>query len=403
MSVMIGMGCGESARYSQTYASLMQIEKPVGTVYVPAMGMSIADNWNTIARIFLQSSAEWLFLVNDDHVYQPDVLHRLLAHDTDIVTGLYLSRYSPYAPVAFNLVDPNGGLYPLFLSKLRQTGLVPILACGDGALLIRRKVLEAIADPWWELGAKQRDKCDHDITFSAKVHQAGFQIYCDLDTIIGHITTMNIIPQQDENGLWTTVFSHGDTGIVMPAAYPIFTDVHKSPTEDNSTDLPMGFLSPVEAATLEKLAEGKRVLELGALLGRSTVCMARTAKLVVSVDRHTGATEIGHTNTLIEYWNNVRGVPNIIPIVGDFGDVAQLLNGQQFDMIFVDGSHDYKSVQCDLKIAQSFGGQIVAHDWDNFAVTPAATDAGFRPTSVVESLAILEYVGAGAAQSTSIS
>ena len=62
-------------------------------------------------------------------------------------------------------------------------------------------------------------------------------------------------------------------------------------------------------------------------------------------------------------------------------------------MIFVDGSHDYQSVQHDLKLAQSFGGQIVAHDWNDFAVTPAALDAGFEPSSIVETLAVLEYVG----------
>ena len=92
---MIGMGCGDVARYSTTYASLMNVVKPPGTVFVSAMGMSIADNWNKIARIFLQTPAKWLFLVNDDNVYDPDILVRLLAHDKDVVTGLYLSRAFP--------------------------------------------------------------------------------------------------------------------------------------------------------------------------------------------------------------------------------------------------------------------------------------------------------------------
>ncbi len=43
-----------------------------------------------------------------------------------------------------------------------------------------------------------------------------------------------------------------------------------------------------EAAALEHLAENRLVYEAGALLGRSTIALAKCARLVVSVDPHDG-------------------------------------------------------------------------------------------------------------------
>jgi protein-L-isoaspartate O-methyltransferase len=45
---------------------------------------------------------------------------------------------------------------------------------------------------------------------------------------------------------------------------------------------------PAEGKALAEMARGKRVLEVGSYCGLSTVCMARTAKHVVSVDPHDG-------------------------------------------------------------------------------------------------------------------
>jgi hypothetical protein len=52
-------------------------------------------------------------------------------------------------------------------------------------------------------------------------------------------------------------------------------------------DIP-GWLHHAEGKALAEMARGKRVLEVGSYCGLSTVCMARTAKHVVSVDPHDG-------------------------------------------------------------------------------------------------------------------
>src|SRR5262249_18013554 len=113
--------------------------------------MSVAENWNHLSDAFLASDAEWLFLVNDDHVYPEDTLLKLLAHDRDVVTGLYLSRDHPFYPVLGETVAADGGIVPRCLGW-NGAGLAGGEGGGGGGLLLRRKVLEAIAPPRWELG-----------------------------------------------------------------------------------------------------------------------------------------------------------------------------------------------------------------------------------------------------------
>jgi hypothetical protein len=213
----IGMACAEHARYSECYASLMGLQKPPGTAFLQCKSMSVADNFNRIARDFLQTQAEWLFLVNDDHLWAPDTLTKLLAHNVDVVTGLYLSRVYPYKPVIHDQVDSNGLIFDRYLSQ-HEHGLVPIKACGDGCLLIRRRVLEAIPDPWWELGNPERDKCCHDVLFSKKVREAGFQMWADLEVVVGHLATVAVFPHRNQKGEWLTLLTQREHNIALPAA-----------------------------------------------------------------------------------------------------------------------------------------------------------------------------------------
>lgn len=212
----IGMACAETARFSEPYASLIAMEKPAGTAFLQCKSMSIADNFNKIAREMLATKAEWLFLVNDDHLWAPDTLKKLLARDVDVVTGLYLARTFPFAPVVHDVVTDEGLIFPRYLAP-GDRGLVPIKACGDGCLLIKRKVLEAIVDPWWELGKPDADKCCHDVLFSKKVRDAGFQIYADFEVLVGHLGIFAIFPRRDEMGDWHTMLLQQEQAVILPA------------------------------------------------------------------------------------------------------------------------------------------------------------------------------------------
>lgn len=232
---MIGLPCSRGGHDSDLLPSILALQKPAGTVFQKTIGLGTAAPLNEIGREFLKrKELEWLFLTNDDNLCPPDTIPRLLSHGIDAVTGLYLSRVQPFEPIVFDRVQEEGpelaAMYPeakrsnrwyyrRFLDD-RDGQLVPIVACGDGCLMIRREVMEQIPEPWWEYGETLADACDHDVTFSRKVREAGFDLYCDLGLHVGHITSAVVYPFRHPDGRWVTHIRQADRGIEFPAARP---------------------------------------------------------------------------------------------------------------------------------------------------------------------------------------
>jgi hypothetical protein len=228
---MIGVPCSRSGQDSDFLPSLMRMHRPPGTMFTKSVGLGPAAPLNDIARQFMaRPELQWLFLTNDDNLCPADTIPRLLAHRVHVVTGLYFSRIQPFEPVLFD--DMKEGLdlvadYPeakrserWYYRKLMQpgdSGLIPVFACGDGCLLVRRNVMEAIGDPWWEYGETLADACDHDMVFSRKIREAGFRIWCDTDLWVDHITSMAVRPHRDEKGNWTVRLVQADRQIMLPA------------------------------------------------------------------------------------------------------------------------------------------------------------------------------------------
>lgn len=157
--------------------------------------------------------------------------------------------------------------------------------------------------------------------------------------------------------------------------------------------LPDGWLSPVEADELRRLAAGKTVLELGAWKGRSTVVMAEVAAYVVSVDRHKGIPEREGVESLPDYLDNVRGLENVAIVIAEFDKIVPLFDSF-FGFCFIDGSHDEQSVYRDAMMAMEHVdgyGTIAFHDWDFESVRKGGLRAMCKsPNRVVDSVASFE-------------
>ena len=137
------------------------------------------------------------------------------------------------------------------------------------------------------------------------------------------------------------------------------------------TDLPSGWLSSADIAELSRLAEGRTVLELGAWRGRSTVVLSQVAEYVISVDRHEGITGTDESDSLPDYLAAVRGLPNVAIVVAHFDRFVPFIN--HVDLVFIDGDHDYASVEQDIVLALKTEPEVVAlHDWDFVEVRDAA-------------------------------
>ena len=134
---------------------------------------------------------EWLFLMDDDHRFDDDLVMKLLDHDLDVVTAITTKKFPPYAPVLY-----KDDKEPIDLTG--KSGLVEVYACGKPGMLIRRHVLEDIPDPWCEyqdseMGAEDFDLC-------AKIRKAGYTIHADLDIPLGHMAPYTAYKTKDNNG-----------------------------------------------------------------------------------------------------------------------------------------------------------------------------------------------------------
>lgn len=185
----IGVACGESGRYSMFAASIAQLERPPGTTVHFSVGSDREPSRNLLARRALDEGADWLLFLDDDHVFGPDLLLRLLDRRVDLVGALYLRRGRPFTPIAYSSRLPDDRWEPLDLGG--RSGLVPVAAVGTGGMLVRREVLEAVAEPWFE----RRPEGTEDLLFCESAIAAGVQPHVDLDARMGHLTSTAIWPQ----------------------------------------------------------------------------------------------------------------------------------------------------------------------------------------------------------------
>lgn len=156
-----------------------------------------------------------------------------------------------------------------------------------------------------------------------------------------------------------------------------------------------GWLLPSEGHALANLAVGKRVLEIGSYHGRSTICLAQTAKEVISIDPHDGRGTPKPQPTLDKYRRNLEryGVANVTSFIGTLDNT--MLAGE-FDLAFIDGAHDYDSVVRDARGAAKLlkrGGLLAFHDYgDKNGVTRAVDELvsqGGKLVSVHTSTAVV--------------
>jgi len=200
----VGIACSDRPRYTAHEMCWDHLKLPPGTAFSRIPGLSVAANYNIACRKALDGEAQWLWLMDDDHVYPPDILVSLLERDVDIVTPLYLRRAAPFLPVLHGDESREYTRYNFQYLKGRR-GLINVTADGTlptGGMLIRRHVLEAMTDPWFETGQIDPEYGSWDIYFTEKARKAGFKLFVDTDNPMGHIVPLAVWPVRSEDGSW---------------------------------------------------------------------------------------------------------------------------------------------------------------------------------------------------------
>ena len=150
----------------------------------------IADARNAAVK---QMSGEWLWFIDTDMLFAPTTVERLLAHQVDLVQVLCLKRHPPHEPILWERSEDEQQTAPSGRPRL-----VEVHSLGAGGTLYRRRVFDAIQYPWFEgiLGKE-------DICFARKAKAAGFRLFVDTATPVGHTTPMVVWPEYDpRTGRW---------------------------------------------------------------------------------------------------------------------------------------------------------------------------------------------------------
>lgn len=200
MGGLIAVACGDTGRYSAFAEALARLDKPTGTNVLFAKGGDREVSRNKLVGVLLGGPYEWLLFLDDDSLFAEDLLTRLLAHQLDIVGGLYLRRDKPFSPIAYEDVLDDGRLVPLDLRKHMSDALVPVRAVGTGAMLVRRRVFETMPGPWF----RRDDAMTEDMIFCL---ECGFPVHVDLAARVGHMTTATVWPSTADDGGWAVGFT----------------------------------------------------------------------------------------------------------------------------------------------------------------------------------------------------
>ncbi|HEX6827171.1 MAG TPA: hypothetical protein VF077_12710 [Nitrospiraceae bacterium] len=212
----IGVLSGSLSRWTWFSQSLLQTILPPGTQILWCEGSWIAVAVNKLVRA-MRPTDQWLQIVADDHLWQPDLLLKLLDHNVPVVTPLCVLRQPPYAPSLFHDLGDQGFRSHTWSELQGKIGLLPVDSTGGALAVIRREVIEAVGDPFYESLPGHRETPMEDLYTFRKIRQAGYEVYCDLDTVIGHCMPAAVFPACDDQGHYgVRLWSYQELGMLFP-------------------------------------------------------------------------------------------------------------------------------------------------------------------------------------------
>lgn len=213
--VMIAVPTAEMARRADFYDYYNRMIKPIGTILINAHGQSPARNRNVMIKEGIKHECTHIMFLDDDVAFQPDLLMRLLAHEKDIVGGLYFMRSHPHKPIIFDYADEQGRCRNHLLEH-DEKGLIEVVAMGLGCCVIKVDVFKNMEEPWIRLGELEPDHWCDDLGFFKRARDKGYKIFCDLDAMVGHMAQVTIWPTKTDGKWYSTYDTNGSATASLP-------------------------------------------------------------------------------------------------------------------------------------------------------------------------------------------
>lgn len=212
MTAVVAAYCSGTSMHAAFHASLTNLmlhEIREGPQHVTAPGGGafgtigtprIATARNLIVRGFLeQSEAEWLWMLDTDMVFRPDVLEQLLeaadVDETPILGGLCfgMNMMGEIFPTLY--INPDDGKHMKHIMNYPKDIILSVAATGAACLLIHRNVLTAMGEKfsderpreWFADQVWNGQDMGEDMTFCLRAQELGFPVKVHTGVRIGHV------------------------------------------------------------------------------------------------------------------------------------------------------------------------------------------------------------------------
>lgn len=215
MPGLVAVTCrADIASFTGFYSCLNELKMPEGSSKKLFPGFFAHENKQRAIKEVLDKDLDWVFFLDDDFLFHPDVLNRLLAHDKEVITGPSLYRRPPFNPYLFRAADEAGHITEAELPSGYQ-GLIRVAGCGGSGLLIKRSVLEILGPKCFDVDDFYKTD---DLYFCSQANKAGIEMWCDLSIPFGHTVIASVWPEY-KNGNWSTaVVINNEIKLDVPAA-----------------------------------------------------------------------------------------------------------------------------------------------------------------------------------------
>ena len=175
-----------TAKYieSETFKSIYDLKIPEGyeVQFQTFYGYNIDQVRNLIAD-WVVRGFDYLLSVDSDIIMPNDTLEKMLAHDKDLVSGIYRQRLPTQTLEVYDTAMRN-----IPLEGLPKNQLIRIGGCGFGCVLVKQKVFADIGYPQFEYHSaiNHNETFSEDLDFCRKATEKGFELYADTSIICGH-------------------------------------------------------------------------------------------------------------------------------------------------------------------------------------------------------------------------
>lgn len=154
---------------------------------------------NQAVKMMLDEGFDYLLTIDHDTVPLKNPID-LIELNLDVVG---------FAVPQWNISDPNYPIYFVGMDRVEngynehkeKDGLQEVDAVGSGCLLLSRKVLEAVEEPFMRKWKEGFAVTGLDFYFCEKAKEKGFKVYCHYDYVADHFKDLSLLSVLD--------FKHG--------------------------------------------------------------------------------------------------------------------------------------------------------------------------------------------------